>query len=729
MKVRNAALPAFVIAAVLAAPGAAQKVEDTGVIIVTAQAENATVVVHGGEAGVLGDKPAEDLPFSIRSYDESLILNQQPQTLGEVLENDPTVRTTYGFGNAAEQFVIRGFTLFGDDIGLNGLYGIAPRQLVAPELFDSVQVLSGATAFLRGAAPGGSGVGGSVNLVLKRAPLRDLSRVTLGYTAESHLGGSFDVARRFGPDGEWGLRVNGAWRDGEVSIEREERGTKVLGGALDYAGERARIALDLAYQEVEVDHLRPKVTVASAVVPEPPEPDANYAQDFTYTDLRDVFGTVTAEYDLAEDIMLYGKAGFRDGREEGIYGGITVLDAQTGAANGTALFVPRTDNNEAVEAGVRAEFGTAAITHEINFGGNMAWQTNRNAYDFLYGPGFAGFPTNLYDTPKVPLPSSSLVGGDLDDPFPIAETRLASVFVSDTLSFLGERVLLTGGVRYQEIEVDNFSYTDGSRTGGYKEDALTPVVGLVVKPTEGLSLYGNRIEALKSGETAPFTAVDFSDPNAPFLRVTNAGEVLPAYKAVQYEIGGKARVGPLFAGLALYTIEQPVGFVQPDPANPGQLLFGLYGEQRNRGIEATLDGELAPGLRLIAGLAVTDAELVETTAGINDGNRAPGVPDWAANANLEWDTPFVSGLTLVGRVTHTGEQAVDPENTLELDSWTVLDLGARYVLAAGDVPVTLRLTVDNVTDEAYWASAFETFGQSILQGQPRTVKASVSADF
>ncbi|RYD82585.1 MAG: TonB-dependent siderophore receptor, partial [Sphingomonadales bacterium] len=136
-------------------------------IIVTAQRLNQTEVSRKGQLGALGDKAAEDVPFAIRSYNAALILNQQPQTLGDVLENDPTVRTTYGFGNAAELFVIRGFALASDDIGLDSLYGIAPRQLIAPELFESVQVLNGASAFLNGAAPGGSGLGGSVNLLLK----------------------------------------------------------------------------------------------------------------------------------------------------------------------------------------------------------------------------------------------------------------------------------------------------------------------------------------------------------------------------------------------------------------------------------------------------------------------------------------------------------------------------------------------------------------------------------
>src|SRR5215469_2959050 len=77
-------------------------------IVVTAQRANATHVENGGGAGVLGNKAAENLPFNLRSFDETLILNQQPRSLGEVLDNDPTVRTTYGYGNAAESFVIRG---------------------------------------------------------------------------------------------------------------------------------------------------------------------------------------------------------------------------------------------------------------------------------------------------------------------------------------------------------------------------------------------------------------------------------------------------------------------------------------------------------------------------------------------------------------------------------------------------------------------------------------------
>lgn len=708
-------------AAVLAltAPAMAQD-SDASDIVVTAQRINQTTVTRGGNGGVFGDKPAADLPFTIKSYNEALILNQQPQTLGQLLENDPSVRTGFAFGNAAELFVIRGFALAGDDVGLDGLYGIAPRQLIAPELYDSVQVINGSSAFINGAAPGGSGLGGSVNLIPKRAG-SDLTRATANYTSDEHVGGSFDVARRFG-GGAWGVRVNGVARSGDVSIGGEFRSAYTLGGALDYDNGPLRLSLDLAYQRVKVRGLRHKVALGFGVnaIPAVPDADANYSQPWTYTEMRDVFGILKAEYDIADNAMLYASFGARDGMEEGIYGGITVLDAATGAANGNALYVPRTDNNEAAQAGLRVKLGTR-VTHEINFGGSINWQVNRNAYDFLYGPGFAGFATNLYNAPEVPIPASALVGGDLDNPFPVARARLLSAFASDTIGVWNDRILLTVGLRVQSIRQKSYSYFGGALENIYDEDAVTPIFGLVVKPAEGLAFYANRMEGFERPDTAP--AVVGIAP------VTNAGDVFAPVKTKQYELGAKYSFGRFNASLAAFQIDRPRPGVVVDPANPGQVIYGLTGEQRNKGVELSLDGELAAGLRLIAGGSLVDAKLRRTLGGVNQGNDAPGVPEYLINANVEWDLPFAPGLTLTGRVVHTGEQAANQANTLTLPSWTRFDLGARYVAVVADKPLTLRFGVDNVANKRYWASAFEIFSPDLLQGAPRTFKASASIDF
>ena len=709
----------------LASPGLAQDAAlDEDAIIVSAQRDNQTGVQQGGSVGVLGNKPAEDVPFSVRSYNSALILNQQPQTLGQVLENDPTIRTTTGFGIAGELFVIRGFALASDDIGYDGLYGIMPRQLVAPELYDSVQVLNGSTAFLNGAAPGGTGIGGSVNLIPKRATGRETTRATINYTAPEHLGGSFDVGRRLGANGEWGIRINGAAREGDVSVDDEFRSSYVIGGAIDYNAGPLRVALDLAYQRVKVSHFRPKLRIAS-VIPDVPDADTNFGQPWQYTTLRDVFGQLRAEYDLGENLLVYGAFGARDGSEVGVYSTPTLLDPITGDASVSSSYIPRTDNNEAAVAGLRGRFETGGITNEINFGGSINWLVNRNAYEFY---AVSAEPNNIYRPVEVsPSTTVTFAGGDLDDPFPISRSRLSSVFISDTVGLWDDRVLFTAGVRRQTITGKNYSAFTGDLTSEYDEHAWTPALGLVVKPVEGLSLYANLIEALAPGATAPVSGA--SPVGGGSLPVSNAGETLQPYVSEQYEVGAKLALGNIDATLALFQIDRETAILRLDEDQPGFLEFGPFGIQRNSGIELSFAGELAKGLRLIAGGSVIDAEMRRTQGGVNEGNQAVGVPEYMLNANLEWDVAFLPALTLTGRVVHTGEQAANVTNTLALDAWTRFDLGARYVTVVGDRPLTFRFSVDNVTDEAYWASAFDSFRPDLLLGAPRTFKASATIDF
>lgn len=711
----------------LAIPAAAQeRGEDTNVIVVTAQRANQSGVEQQGSAGVLGNKDAADVPFSIRSYNEALILNQQPQTLGQVLENDPTIRTTTGFGIAGELFVIRGFALAGDDIGYDGLYGIMPRQLVAPELYQSVQVLNGASAFLNGAAPGGTGIGGSVNLVPKRAGENDLNRATVGFTAPEHIGGSFDIARRMGANGEWGIRVNGTARSGDVAIDDEFRSAYVLGAGIDYNSGPLRASLDLAYQRVKVSHFRPKLQINSvSAIPAAPDAETNFGQPWQFTTLRDIFGQARIEYDIAKDVMAYAAFGARDGAEEGIYSTPSLVNAATGEMTVGSSFIPRTDNNEAATAGVRAKFATSSITHEVNAGGSINWLVNRNAFEFF---ALSAQSNNLYAPVEV-TPSSTVTfaSGDLENPRPAGRTRLTSGFISDTLGFWDDRIFLTAGLRVQSINVRSFSNETGAVTSAYDEDKITPVFGLVVKPAAGLSLYANRIEALVQGDVAPV-----SGPNpagGAELPVTNAGEILPPFVSEQYEIGGKLALGGIDMSLALFQIDRETAILRSAPDQAGTLEFGPFGIQRNRGVEFTIAGELSQGLRLIAGGSVIDAKLRRTQNGVNEGNQAVGVPEYLFNANLEWDVPFIPALTLTGRVVHTGDQAANIGNTLFLEDWTRVDLGLRYVAVVADRPLTFRATLDNVADADYWASAFDSFRPDLQLGAPRTFKASLTYDF
>lgn len=704
------ALTALAFGIVSAAPAYAQESADD--IIVTAQKENETQVLRKGSLGALGDKDALAVPFSIKAYSEALILNQQPLTLGQVLENDPSVRTSLGFGNASEQFVIRGFPLYGEDIAIDGLYGVTPRQLVSPELYDQVQILNGASAFLFGAAPGGTALGGTVNLQPKRAKDQPITRATVNYQSDEHFGGAFDFGRRFGDDGQFGVRINGAARGGDTSIDDEYRSSVVLGAAFDWRSDRARLSLDLAFQRVKVRHMRPMVQLNGVTaIPDAPDADTNFGQDWNYTTIRDVFGILKFEYDITDDFMFYAAGGARDTAERGVYQGFQLTNAATGDAFVTGSNIPRNDNNEAVQAGIRGKFATGPITHEINVGGSQSSYINRNAYEFGPFVRNATNGNNLYDPVQVAMPAfTALRAGDLEDPNPANRTRLSSLFASDTIGALDGMVELTVGLRRQNIFYRAYNITTGARTSRYKESATTPVVGLVVRPTEAVSLYANRIEGLVQGPVAGAGTI-------------NVGEVFPPFKTVQYEVGGKVAMGRFNASLALFQTDRPQTL---NEVTPQGTVFTLNGQQRNKGVELSLDGEPMDGLRIIAGLSVTDAKQRRTTGGATDGNDAIGVPEYTANANVEWDLGFLPGVTLTGRIMQTGKQMVNLTNTLQLPEWTRFDLGARYVVAVADKPVTFRFNVDNVANNSYWASSL---GGYLVLGMPRTFKTSATIEF
>ncbi|MGH8666359.1 MAG: TonB-dependent receptor plug domain-containing protein, partial [Burkholderiales bacterium] len=56
-------------------------------------------VARGGRAGILGTRDNMDTPFSITSYTNEFIQDRQARSVGEVLQDDPSVRVARGFGN------------------------------------------------------------------------------------------------------------------------------------------------------------------------------------------------------------------------------------------------------------------------------------------------------------------------------------------------------------------------------------------------------------------------------------------------------------------------------------------------------------------------------------------------------------------------------------------------------------------------------------------------------
>ncbi|MDH1265794.1 TonB-dependent receptor [Pseudomonas sp. GD03944] len=676
-------------------------------------------VARGARIGMLGNQDMQDVPFSFSSYTNELIENRQAQTVGEVLRSDPAVRQSYGFGNFSQVFVIRGFALAGDDIAFNGLYGVLPRQIISTEAVERVEVFKGASSFLNGVSPGGSGIGGNVNIVPKRAEDDPTRRVTLDYASDSRVGGHIDLGQRFGEDNRFGVRVNMAKRDGESAVDGEHQHFSLFTVGLDYRGDRLRLSGDFGYQKQRINEGRSVVYLPTPIpagltkVPKVPDANDNYAQPWSWSQLEDTYGMLNAEYDLSDAWTGYLSVGSKYTRENGVYSSLYVSSLD-GTATVGRLYAPRDEESDSVSSGLRGNFATGPVTHQFNLGLTGNWREFFSANESTT----AGnrLPGNLYNPFPSPEPRPT-IAGDIHHPRKTGSTTSRSMAVSDTLGFFDDRALLTLGVRRQLVSSNSWATATQARTANYDAGVTTPVYGLVIKATDNLSLYANRIEGLSPGQVS--TAAN------------NRGTVLPPYRTKQVEAGVKLDYGTFGAQLAVYQLEQP----QVITVNN---VMAADAEQRNRGIEFSVFGEPIDGLRLLAGGTLLDSELSGTVGtvgtgasarqvrGLNDGNRAVGVPEFQYNLSADWDVPGVQGLAVNALLQRTGGQYYDSGNTLSIPAWTRVDLGARYAFKMDERDITLRAGLENVANKDYWESAY---GGYLTQGSPRTLKVSATVDF
>ncbi|WP_224784756.1 TonB-dependent receptor [Marinihelvus fidelis] len=715
-------LISLAVACALSAPALAQTDGDDPVleeVIVTGVASQVELtptyageqVARGGRAGLLGNLDFMDAPFTGTAFTQQLIEAQQSDSVGDVLQNDPVVRVAKGFGNFQEVYVVRGFPVYSDDLTLNGLFGILPRQYVAAELLERVEVFRGANAFINGAAPGGSGVGGTINLVPKRAPEAGVLRGTLGYENASQLYAAVDVGERFGAADAWGVRFNAALRDGETSVDGQDRDMNVFSIGTDYAGERFRFSADLGWQDNRIDAPRPQVTPLGEI-PEPPSADTNYAQPWTFSDEEQLFGVVRGEFDFTDTFSGWLAVGGREGEEN------NVLANPRSDADGN-LSAYRFDNVRedsifSADAGLRAGFDTGSVGHSVVLSGSVIDSDSKNAYAFS---SFVDtFASNLYNPVAVAPPAPDFfVGGDMNSPLTTEKVDNRSLALADTLAFLDGQLLVTVGLRHQDIETQSFDYNTGAFLSGYADDKVSPAGGIVWRLGDAWSLYGNYMESLQPGAIAP--------ANSGGVPIDNAGEVLEPFTGEQAEIGVKWDGGDFGGTASVFTLNRPNAIVVDN-------VFQASGEQQNTGVELSVFGEPIPGLRLLGGATWVDAELKRTQDGIDQGNTVIGVPEFQTNLNVDWTIPGTDGLIVDGRVVYTGDQYVNTANTIELDAWTRLDIGARYVVNWDARALTFRARVDNVTDESYWASTGGFPGANyLILGSPRTYAVSASIDF
>jgi iron complex outermembrane recepter protein len=246
----------------------------------------------------------------------------------------------------------------------------------------------------------------------------------------------------------------------------------------------------------------------------------------------------------------------------------------------------------------------------------------------------------------------------------------------------------------------------GVRTEGVSETSLynaSAIVGF----TDRTALFASWVTGLEESGVAPPSSI-------------NRDEVLAPVEAQQLELGVRHTITPGLTLIgAVFDVSKPTNGFRADRS------FGLVGEVRNRGVEASIAGKLGAKTSLVVGAVAFESEVSGplVDAGVV-GAHAAGISHLIVNANVEQQ--LARGWSVDLGLSHSGARWADTANTFETPAVTTVNLGARRRFELTGRPAEFRVFASNLTGEdGYWASRTGV----LTPISPRTVRALLTVTF
>jgi iron complex outermembrane receptor protein len=242
-----------------------------------------------------------------------------------------------------------------------------------------------------------------------------------------------------------------------------------------------------------------------------------------------------------------------------------------------------------------------------------------------------------------------------------------------------------------------------------REERWLPSATFAAYLTPGLVAYVGYTEGLEESPVAPIEAANFNEaPPAVHTRQRDGGLRWNVSRGVTAVIG-------------LFDVSKPYFNIDPDGR------FRRLGSVRNRGLEVSIAGQVAPGLNIVAGNTFIDARV---SGELRDsgliGKRPVGTFVRHTIVSVDYRLPFWRGLSVDAFVEATSRRIANVENTLTIPARAVLSLGARYRFNVQRTEILLRAQVQNVMNTFGWNNGGS--GYFIPNGSRRFL-FSMAADY
>lgn len=713
---------AAALALLFAAPAWAQTPPAQSLGAVTISAKAAPVLdVDRADVGGFGQTLAKT-PQSITVLGADLLAATASSSLSQAIKLDASLADSYNTTGYVEGLSVRGFLL---DAGTNFLRNGLPVSNYVPiamENKERVEVLKG----VAGLQSGVSAPGGLVNFVTK-TPQRDaFTTVSLGADGNGGSKVHMDANTAWGG---MGVRVNLAAEDLRTAFDRADGKREFASVALaTKVAPDTKISADLEYHHKK----QPSVPglglldangdgVADTL------PASNYArlnlnnqswsQPFEATGTNAQFAVdhqINADWQARlglgiQRTTIHDRLAFPDGCSTGptyLYPGL--------CANGDVdVYDYRSENEErntwAWDAKLGGKLAALGVQHRVSLG--LSGRNAKTELNPTQAYNWAG-TTNINRPIALPGDGTALdLNTNSRERAIDASASLVSDLAATVQSFVGLRT--TRLTRSSER-------SDGSRAISFEQTVTTPWAGLSWSPVASTMLYASW------GQGVELEAV----PNRP-TKFVNAGQVLPALKSEQTELGVKWQAhARLLVSAAAFSIDKP--FADDQPTAGGIPLRVAGGKTaRHRGVELSAVGQVDTQLSVQASLTLLDAKYTAAVDPSLVGQRVTNVPKTKASLFADYKIATVPGLSLSGLLTSENGKTVTADGSVALPAAWQLDAGLRYQNRLIGKLTQWSLNVENLLDRSYWREAPTQYwgGTYLFPSTPRTVRAKVTFEF
>ncbi len=647
-----------------------------------------------GETGA-----ATRLPLSLRETPQSITVvtrqrmdDQQLNSVQDVLENSVGI-ASYQSDSERTSFYSRGFlinniqyddtpTVVGDIVNGSGIGSLDTA------FYDRVEVVRGASGLLTGTGNPSA----AINLVRKRPATEFSAAASLGAGSWDTYRSMADVSMPLTEDGNIRTRLIGTYQDGHSYIDGYKPERTAFYGTIEAdLTQDTTVSLGYDYQDITPQGSTwggLPLWFSDGTQAEYPH-SKTYAQDWShwnntlktaFAKIEHRFGNgwnlraVANQYRTEYDAELLGLVG-RPERATG-------LGTFPNGAYPVALASDGRSRQNTVDVMANGTFELLGHQHELVVG---ATSSRRTASQKAIAPFYAGIaPVNVFTlSPAFPRP-------DFDAMTSIpSHTRIKQSGVYSAARFsLAEPLKLIVGGRISNYKIDdNVSSTSLDARLHYKKSGeFTPYAGLVYDINKTYSAYTS------------YTRI--FNPQTEY-RESN-GNVLTPSKGKTKEIGLKGAYMDerLNASLALFETELD---------NAAQIVTGTYtpsGGQayksadgtKSRGIELDLQGELAPGWNIYAGISHFTAQdgddvrlnsqIPRTTAQLFNNYQLPkGWNQLTLGVGVKWQSRFY-------QAPNTGTSSLGGEQ----GSYALVSLMGRYAITK---KINLAVNLNNLFDKKY----------------------------